>query len=204
MQPEQPQQIDPTDIDYLNQIAVPDKPAGLDKKTKIIIGGLIIVGVLSLAMIFAMASQNNNSGPTPLKLVARLQKLQAITKQNTKKLRSSSLQDLNSSLSAILTTANKSIETPILAYDLDLKKLKKEITALDPPTEINEKLADAYLNSTLDSTYVREMKFQLEDTILMMKSLNRTTKVKSMREFLETTIPDFENLVKRFDELPIN
>ena len=41
----------PSGIDYLNQIAAPPEPAGFDKKTKIIIIIIALVGVLSLSFI---------------------------------------------------------------------------------------------------------------------------------------------------------
>lgn len=200
MYPNDPDNPQPVGIDYLNEIAPPPPPAGFDRKTKIILVIFGIIGVLSLVLIFVMANQTN-PGPTPIKLAARLQKLQTISTNYTKKLKSGDLQAANSSLTSILTTANQQIATPLAAYDIDAKKQAKEIAALDPSTEIEARLDDAYLNSVLDNAYAQEMNVQLSDTILMMQRLERTTRVKSMQEFLSKNLADFKNLQKRFAEI---
>lgn len=199
MQPNDPFQPAPNGIDYLNQIATPAPAAGFDKKTKLILIIFGIIGIVSLAFIFFMMSAQKNTGPSPLTLAGRLQKLQTISTTYGKKLRTTSLQDTNSSLSAVLTTANQSISAPLAAYSIDATKQAKQIAALDPATTLTKTLDEAYLNSTLDATYAREMNFQLEDTIVMMKRLLRATTSKSMKDFLETTIPSLENLQKQIE-----
>lgn len=196
MPPNNPFEQQPSGIDYLNQIAAPAPPAGFDKKTKIILVICGIIGILSLVMIASLAGRDS-SGPSPLSLVARLQKLQTLTTKYTPKLKDSNLQAANSSLNAILTTANTSIATPLAAYGIDAEKQAKEITAMDPTTEIEKTLDDAYLNANLDSAYTLEMTLQIEETILMMQRLQRGTRVQSMKDFLTKTISDFENIKKQ-------
>ncbi len=200
MQPNNPYEPEPTGIDYLNQIATPAQPAVFDKKTKTILIIAGVVGLLSLGLIAITSINNSNSGPSPASLVARLQKLDRISTTFGDKLRSPALQEANSSLSAVLITANQSINTPLAAYSIDLRKQGKEIAALDPGTELEAELNDAYLNGYLDSAYAREMAYQLEETLVMMNRLRDSTKVVSMQEFLDKTISDFENLKKRFSE----
>lgn len=198
MQPNDPFQPAPSDIDYLNQIAPPPPPAKMDKKFLVIIGLLAIVGISSLAFIANMASKSNDNTPAVLKLVARLQKIQNISNKYKSKLKSSAIQDTNSSLSAILTTANKAISDPVASYAIDMKKQGKDLAALDPSAELEKRLDEAYLNSVLDDVYVREINFQLEETIIMMKRMLQEAKTTSMKEYLTTTIPNFENLQKSF------
>ena len=198
MQPNSPYQPEPTGIDYLNQIAPPPPSAGFDKKSKIILLLAGLIGLISLAMIATMAMNQSSAGPSPLALAARLQKLQAVSDNYGSRLRSIPLQDANSSLKTVLITANNSINEPLLAYSIDAKKQAKEIAALDPSTAIETKLDEAYLNSLLDVTYAREMTFQLEETLVMMERLERTTRIESMKQFLTKTIADFENLKKQF------
>lgn len=196
MPPNNPFEQQPSGIDYLNQIAAPAPPTGFDKKTKIILVICGIIGILSLVMIASLAGRDS-SGPSPLSLAARLQKLQTLTTKYTPKLKDSNLQAANSSLNAILTTANTSIATPLAAYGIDAEKQAKEITAMDPTTEIEKTLDDAYLNANLDSAYTLEMTLQIEETILMMQRLQRGTRVQSMKDFLAKTISDFENIKKQ-------
>ena len=199
MYPNDPFQPAPTGVDYLNQIAPPAPP---EKKSnpaiKILFVVLAFIGLLSISMIIVMATQDK--GPTPTTLLARLQKLHSISKDYHKKISSSALQDTNSSLSAVLTTANRGIKTPLADYEINADKLKG-IASLDPSDKLRATLDEAYLNYRLNETYIREMSYQLEETIIMMKTLRKGTKSKNMKEFLEKTIADFENLNKRFVEL---
>ena len=121
MQPNNPFDPNPSGIDYLNQIAAPSPAQGFDKKSKIIILVMALVGILSLVFIL-VAAQNTAGNPSPMKMIARIQKLKTVASDYTPKLRSNDLQDANSSLVAVLTTAEKSVETPAAAQNIDLKK----------------------------------------------------------------------------------
>lgn len=199
MPPVNPFDQQPSGIDYLNQIAAPAPAAGFDKKTKLILLLCGVIGILSLVFIGAMASRN--TGPSPLALAGRLEKMQRLATTYSQKLRDGKLQAANSSLRAILTTATTSIATPLSDYGIDAKKQAKEIASLEPTDKIEAVLDDAYLNSTLDSAYTREMIVQIEETILMIQRLQRGTTKKAMREFLEKTAHDFTNIKKQFGAL---
>lgn len=201
MQPNDPYQQTPSGIDYLNEISAPPPPTGFDKKTKLILIICGVIGVLSLAFIFFQAANRSNSGPSPLGLAARLHKLHDLSSTYGSKLRSTPLQDANSSLTAILTTANQSIAAPLQAQGIDISSSRQqtEIAALDPSDELKEEFDEAFLNANLDTVYGREMKFQIEDTLVMMERMLETTRSESMKEFLETTIPNIESLQRRFE-----
>lgn len=190
----------PTGIDYLNQISAPNPPASFDKKTKIIIAILALIGVLSLILIF-MASQNSRPSMTPPKIAARVQKLLTVSKKYNNKLQSSKLQTVNSSLISVLTTANSAINEPLKDSGIDLKKQQKEITQLDPSTNLEKKLDDAVLNAQIDTIYAHEINVQLTDTINMMERLHKSTNVKSMKNYLERTTSDLNNIQKQVAEI---
>lgn len=198
MQPDYSYQPEPSGIDYLNQIAPPERPAGSDRKFKMVLIISVIVAIGSIASILLMAGRQN-TGPSPVGLMARFQKLQTITSNYDKKLRSSELQAANSSLSAVLTTANNSIYKIAPSVGVDLKKQSKTIASIDPSTEIEKRLNEAFLTyGSLDDTYKMEMNLQLEETILMMQQLERGTKSSSLKEFLQKTLEDFTSLQKHF------
>ncbi len=190
----------PTGIDYLNQISTPAPSAGFDKKTKIILAILGLVGILSLGLIFAM-SQNSQSTVSPSKIAARVQKLLTVSQKYNNKLQSSKLQTVNSSLVSVLTTANSSIAEPLKNNDIDLKKQQKEIAKLDPSTDLEKKLDEAVLNAQIDTIYAHEINVQLTDTINMMKRLHKSTSSKSMKSYLEKTVDDLQNIQKQITEI---
>lgn len=188
----------PSGIDYLNQIAAPPEPAGFDKKTKIIIIIIALVGVLSLGFIWA-ASQSG-SGPTVSNAIMRVTRLQTVTELQKKRLKNSTVTDINSSLDAILTTAvNKA--TPIAQSEkLDINKALK---VPDFEVKLNEKLDDAFLNDQLDAVYTREMAYQLELLSSELSSLSKKAKKSDVKEFLEKTQSDITSIKKRLESSPV-
>lgn len=188
----------PSGIDYLNQIAAPPEPARFDKKTKIIIIIIALVGVLSLGFIWA-ASQSG-SGPTVSNVIMRVARLQTVTELQKKRLKNSTVTDINSSLDAILTTAvNKA--TPIAQSEkLDINKALK---VPDFEVKLNEKLDDAFLNDQLDAVYTREMAYQLELLSSELSSLSKKAKKSDVKEFLEKTQSDITSIKKRLESSPV-
>lgn len=187
-------------IDYLNQIATPPPAEGFDKKTKIIITVLGVIGFLTLVAIFIF-SQNAMPKTTSSHVAARINKLLTISQKYNNKFRSTSLQTTNSSLVSVLTTAEASLSDPLQATGIDYKEKKKEILALDPSDKLEEKLDDAALNTQLDITYAHEMNIQITDTIDMMSKVYKSTKSRAMRQWLEKTATDLENIQKQINQI---
>ena len=187
-------------IDYLNQIATPPPAEGFDKKTKIIITVLGLIGFLTFVAIFIF-SQNAMPKTTSSHVAARVNKLLTISQKYNNKFRSTSLQTTNSSLVSVLTTAEASLSDPLQATGIDYKDKKKEILALDPSDKLEEKLDDAALNTQLDITYAHEINIQITDTIAMMSKVYKSTKSKAMRQWLEKTATDLENIQKQINQI---
>ena len=188
----------PSGIDYLNQIAAPPEPTGFDKKTKLIIIIIALVGVLGLGLIWA-ASQSG-SGPTISNAIMRIARLQTVTELQKKRLKNSTVTDINSSLDAILTTAvNKA--TPIAQSEkLDINKALK---VPDFEAKLSAKLDDAFLNDQLDAVYTREMTYQLELLNSELSSLSKRSKKSDVKEFLEKTQTDITSIKKRLENSPV-
>ena len=190
----------PQGIDYLNQIATPPPAEGFDKKTKIIIAILSFIGLITLIAIFVF-SQDSIPNTSPSQVAARVNKLLTISKKYNNKFRSTSLQTTNSSLVAVLTTANASMSEALQATGINYKEKQKDILALDPSEKLEKKLDEALLNTQLDITYAHEMNVQITDTINMMKKVYKSTKSKKMREWLVKTAGDLENIQKQINQI---
>ena len=190
----------PQGIDYLNQIATPPPAEGFDKKTKIIIAILSFIGLITLIAIFVF-SQDSMPNANPSQVASRVNKLLTISKKYNNKFRSTSLQTTNSSLVAVLTTADASMSEALQATDINYKEKQKDILALDPSEKLEKKLDEALLNTQLDITYAHEMNVQITDTINMMKKVYKSTKSKKMREWLVKTAGDLENIQKQINQI---
>ena len=190
----------PQGIDYLNQIATPPPAEGFDKKTKIIIAILSLIGLIALIAIFVF-SQDSMPNTSPSQVAARVNKLLTISKKYNNKFRSTSLQTTNSSLVAVLTTADASMGEALQTTGINYKEKQKDILALDPSEKLEKKLDEALLNTQLDITYAHEMNVQITDTINMMKKVYKSTKSKKMREWLVKTAGDLENIQKQINQI---
>ena len=190
----------PQGIDYLNQIATPPPAEGFDKKTKIIIAILSFIGLITLIAIFVF-SQDSMSNANPSQVASRVNKLLTISKKYNNKFRSTSLQTTNSSLVAVLTTADASMSEALQSAGINYKEKQKDILALDSSEKLEKKLDEALLNTQLDITYAHEMNVQITDTINMMKKVYKSTKSKKMREWLVKTADDLENIQKQINQI---
>lgn len=190
----------PQGIDYLNQIATPPPAEGFDKKTKIIIAILSFIGLITLIAIFVF-SQDSIPSASPSQVASRVNKLLTISKKYNNKFRSTSLQTTNSSLVAVLTTADASMGEALQTTGINYKEKQKDILALDPSEKLEKKLDEALLNTQLDITYAHEMNVQITDTINMMKKVYKSTKSKKMREWLVKTAGDLENIQKQINQI---
>ena len=190
----------PQGIDYLNQIATPPPTEGFDKKTKIIIAILSFIGLITLIAIFVF-SQDSTPNTNPSQVASRVNKLLTISKKYNNKFRSTSLQTTNSSLVAVLTTADASMGEALQSTGINYKEKQKEILALDSSEKLEKKLDEALLNTQLDVTYAHEMNVQITDTINMMKKVYKSTKSKKMREWLVKTAGDLENIQKQINQI---
>ena len=190
----------PQGIDYLNQIATPPPAEGFDKKTKIIIAILSFIGLITLIAIFVF-SQDSMSNANPSQVASRVNKLLTISKKYNNKFRSTSLQTTNSSLVAVLTTADASMGEALQTTGINYKEKQKDILALDPAEKLEKKLDEALLNTQLDITYAHEMNVQITDTINMMKKVYKSTRSKKMREWLVKTAGDLENIQKQINQI---
>lgn len=192
MQPDQNQYP----IDYLNQIAAqPQKPTMNSKLVFVLIGAVVLLIIIA---VFAL-SNSGGSGPTQKMqtLAARMQTLQKITSDAQKNIKNGELRSTNSNLTLFLTNANRDIAEPLKKNGVDSKKIDKKVTTQENGEALTKKLEDARLNAVFDRTYSREMTYQLETVVVLMKDIYESSKSKSLKDFLVTTDKGLEPLKKQ-------
>lgn len=209
MYPEQPKQPqyqppqlspNPVPMDYLDQIAAPQKQRGMNPK---LFWGIIIGGILlAIAALVLMLAGGGSSGKqiSTERLGLRLEHLQKTSKDAQKNINSTELRALNSRLTTQLTNINRDIAAPLAAADIKLKNADKKTVAEEKKNAetLASKLEDARLNDTFDRNYAREMSYQMETSAILMQTLYKSSKSKSLKEFLTTSYDDFSALQKEF------
>lgn len=188
-------------IDYLNQIAPPPKKPGINKTTLVIVVlgiGLVLAGVIGF-MMFATDQSNGPKASTTV-LAARMQAMQEVADDSQKNIKSSSLRGINSNLIIFLTNANRDIAAPLTASGIDSKKLDKTVVAKEKADPIAADLEDARLNAVFDDTYAREMSYKLTTISLLMEDIYKSSKNKTMNDFLLTTDENLQPIKQQLDD----
>lgn len=173
-------------IDYLNQIAAPQKKPGVSNKIFAII---IIVGVLIAAFVGLAALTSASGGPkkdlTTLSL--RLSNLQGVTTRAQQTIQSSKLQTANSNLSLFLSNTNRELQTPLANSKIDMKKVDKALVAEESLAPLDAKLVEAEMMVQYDTVYASELNYQLNMILAMMNKIDKQTKSKSLKSFIADT-----------------
>ncbi|MBC7868555.1 hypothetical protein H7X69_00020 [Candidatus Saccharibacteria bacterium] len=186
-------------IDYLNQIA-PQAPnqRGLSRLHIIIIAAVGVVMLVTVILSVVLTSGNNVE---PAKqLAARLQSTETIVDNAQNKLKSTQLRTLNSNLKIYLTNTNRDIAAPLQKSGINVAKLDKKLVASEAGTNITNKLEDARLNAVYDRTYAREIAYQLDTIVALMRQINDSTRSQSLKVFLDSAYTNLEPTQKQFAE----
>jgi hypothetical protein len=203
MNPDSPQSpvMPSSPVDYLNQIAPKQQkklPFQRGPKLFILIGAVLVVIVVIIAIVLNIISQSTRH---PLEqLAARLTATQEIVTSAKPNLKNSELRGLNSNLALYLTNTNRDISKPLLTAGVNVDKLDSKVVSDESSDAILSRLEDARLNAIYDRTYAREMAYQLETLITLMKQIYSSSGNSELKQFLQTTFASLEPTQKAFAE----
>jgi hypothetical protein len=186
-----------TPLDYLNQIA-PEAP----KKTvfalnfRTVIMGAI--GVIILIIIIATVSGAITNGQKEpwQRFSARLNATTTVVDSATGNIKSSQLRSVNSDLKLYLTNTKRDLSKAMAALDVNTEKLPAKIVAEENGTGITERLEDGRLNAKFDSTYSREMTYQLATILSLLQQLYSSNVGPQTKELLKTA---YDNLLPTYN-----
>lgn len=197
-QPLPPVQSSP-DPTYLDSIAV--KPT-VKTMNPLMLWGLI-GGVLAV-LVIAVALLAGGVGPsTKDKLTtygAMISNLKTVSEDAQENIQSSQLRTLNSSLTLVLTNANRDLASPLKSQEISLKeKSNEQISDVASNVKgLNERLENARLNAVFDRTYAREIAFYLKTLRSEMSELYKQTRNEKLKTVLAQTDDTIEPLAIDF------
>ena len=187
-------------MDYLNEIAPQAPPAQINKFAMI---GLII-GVLVLAfgaLAFLNGGQPNYTQEAQA-TYARIETLQAATKEHQSHLTENELSSMNATLTTSLGSMASELETTMkeakIKTQLSGKEKEKEKAYAD---NLTSTLEDAYLTGTLDRVYARQMSYQLNILKSQLQKLrNASGNRKAIKDFYNTNSKTIDAATKSFND----
>lgn len=175
-----------TPLDYLNQIApqAPKKPLFTLNLRTIIFG---VIALLVLVIIIAnVGSAIGNASKSPWQqFSARLAATTQIVDSSSGKIKNSQLRSLNSDLKLYLTNTQRDLATPLGELGINPEKLPASITKQESSEAMLARLEDGRLNAKYDSTYAREMSYQLATTLALLQQLYKSNVGPKTKQFLE-------------------
>ena len=147
----------------------------------------------------------NNKGVSNLNessLFSSMVSTSEITKTAGRKIKSSKLRAINSSLNSQLLGSITEMADPLAKSGIDSKKL--EATAKKPTAKESERiqtLENARLNATYDRAYSREITYRLDTMLVTLNRIDKINTRASMREFTKNTRTKLESIKKALDEV---
>jgi hypothetical protein len=193
MNPEQDQQSPTSARSYLDQIAPVEtkKPIILRLgPVQMIVGGIILI-MLILLVVSIVSSVLKAPLVSLQQLSARLATTATLVEDASDNLNSTELRTLNGNLKIYLTNTNREIVEPFQSVGVSTAKIDASITKQESGTAIAARLEDARLNAVYDRTYAREMSYQLDTILNLMKKSHSSIGNAKVKVVLESA---YENL----------
>lgn len=201
--PSQPQQptSDMASIDYLDQIATPQKSRFSFSRKQLLIGGGILIALLFTAVFMALTSARPNITAQSIQLVNTIASTIEITKSASKNLKSGQLVSLNSTLQSQLMTAASSLPTSLAAIGVTIKPVEgTKALPLEGGQAIADTLEEARLLSTYDRVYVRELTYRVSQIMTQLNAIHARTDSQSVKKDLEATYSGLKLLHEQLTE----
>ncbi len=185
-------------VDYLNEIAPKQQPVQMNRFAVFgLIGGVLL---LAFAIVMMMVNSQPNYTKQAQSTLARIETLQAATKEQQSRLTENELSSMNTTL----TTSLGSMGTE-LKSSLKDAKIKTELVGDTKKTEkaysdkLSKTLEDAYLTGSLDRVYAREMSYQLSILKSYLQKLKTASgNRKAIADYVATNSKTLDAATKSF------
>jgi dGTP triphosphohydrolase len=156
--------------------------------------GVAFVVVILLSIVIGIMTGDNNIEH----LAARLNSTQSTAISATNNIKSTQLRALNSSLKLYLTNTIRDA-TPIFDKNgVKVDSLSSSVTKTESNTKMLATLEDARLNAIYDRVYAREMAYQLDNVITLMRQIYSSTNSSNLKNFLNSSYKSLEPTQKQF------
>lgn len=193
-----------TSIDYLDKISAPAQTKS--GPSNIVWISVIALGVLSVILgIFLLFFGGQPSFNKASATFARINTLQKIADEQHRYLRDNGLRGTNSSFRLALANAARDLQGPLEAAGINKDKLDKKLLAAEAKVaeDYKKKFEDARLNVTLDTTYSREMIFQIYALHTMIQAMDKSSNSPAVEKFAADTTANLEPIIKSFSRTSV-
>lgn len=160
--------------DYLDQIApkAPKKQPFTFNLRSILILSAAAVALIIVVIVLVNALVPNPRTPWQ-QLSLKLTAMEEITTSSSKVIKNSQLRSLNSDVKLYISNTQRDLKPAFVAQEVNTKKASAAVAQAELAIKNNAKknLEDARLNAIYDSTYSREMSYQLSTILALYQQL---------------------------------
>lgn len=184
-------------VDYLNQISSPQPTSRFPKNFRL----LAIIGIVLLVVSFGIivfGILNSKDEPTPTELAVRIKTLETVSRETQENLSSGDLRSINTNLT--LALSNSSRELNGFLGEKAANAIAKSAKESPDTARLTKTFTDADLNAVILRTYPREMAYELNVTMLLLKSLYDETENDKFKEYLDATYADLDPIYKQLSD----
>lgn len=182
-----------TPLDYLNQIApqAPKKQLFALNMRTVLLGAIAAVILIIIIAIVAGALTSARKDPW-VRFAARLNATATLVDSSSTKIKNSQLRSINSDVKLYITNTQRDLQAPLTKMNIDSAKLPENIVAQESSAEMAQRLEDGRLNAKFDSTYSREMSYQLATILALLQELYASSGQQETKDFLEGAYNNLE------------
>ena len=196
----------PYTMEYLNSIA-PKKQASFWTKGKIMLAIFAGVGIILAGLLFTLGGGGATSNKdATTKFYYNLVQIEQITQNYQKKLKNSDLAALNAGIATSISTSKNSLTSYMTSKNIEiLSDTKAQKTTLytkvaEEYAKLSTTLDDAFLKTTLDEVYAREVSYQFSVIKDSANKLKSRLNSKSADEALDPIISNLDAAIKGLNE----
>ena len=192
-----------TPLDYLNQIA-PEAPKKPFFEPKLNLRNIVLFGIIAIILVIIISLVSSSltaSRKQPWQhLSARLDATATSVDTSSTLIKNTTLRGYNSDLKLYITNTKRDLEPFLVSLQIDSAALPASVTAAETSTGLAQNLEDGRLNAKYDSTYVREMSYQLATILSLLQSINASSSGTKTLEFTETAYNNLYPIYTKISE----
>lgn len=188
--------------DYLDKIAPKEQKRRLFELN---LRNIIILAVAAIGLVVAIGAIANSIGARATspwqQLSLRLTHTEAMVDSAGKLIKNSQLRSYNSDIKLYITNTKRDLSAPFASVGVTPKSTPVAITASEKKLhdDMTQRLEVARLNVKYDSTYAREMSYQLSTLLALYQQLY-TSSSPATQQLLETAYNNLEPTQKALAE----
>ena len=196
----------PYTVEYLNSIA-PKPPVSFWTKGKLMLVAFVVLGgALASFLLLNNSGGSTTNSQAVTKLYYNISQMQTISTNYQKRLRNPDIVALNAGLTSSLASSQTSLYNYMESKKIEiLKESKAKKTQLytsvaEEYEKLDKELDEAFLKTSLDETYARDVGYQLSIIKSLATRLKDRLRTKTADATLDPIIANLEISIKSFSD----